>query len=305
MNKPTPNTQYPIRNTGHLPLVVIVGETASGKSALALKLAQQIKGEIICADSRTIYKGMDMGTAKPTPDERRLVPHHLLDLVEANDSFNVADFKREAVAAISDIRGRGKLPIMVGGSGLYVDAVIFDYQFREKYDQKIRHALAAKSVDELIKLALAQGISAGDVTKNRRHLVRLLEGGPASDSDRKTMIEDVTLVGLALPRAQLRRNITIRIETMFKRGLKREVEGLSRQFSWQTEALSGIGYREFEDYFYKRASLASVKRQIIQHTLNLAKRQRTWLKRNPRIKWFDSAEAAEQFILAQLGRRTV
>lgn len=285
--------------------MVIVGETASGKSALALKLAQQLNGEIISADSRTIYKGMNIGTAKPTPAEQRLVSHHLLDLVEPNAAFNVADFKRAALAAIGDIRGRGNLPIMVGGSGLYVDAVIFDYQFREKYDKKIRQVLVAKSVDELIQLALAQGIHSGDITKNRRHLVRLLEGGPAGDADRKTMIDDVILVGLTLPRAQLRRNITTRVETMFKRGLRREVEKLSRHFSWQTEALSGIGYREFEDYFYKRASLASVKRQVIQHTLNLAKRQRTWLKRNPSIKWFDSSADAEHFILAELEARTV
>lgn len=297
MKNQPPNTQYAICNT---PLVVIVGETASGKSALAMKLAQKLGGEIISADSRTIYKGMDIGTAKPGAVEQQLVPHHLLDLVEPNEPFNVADFKRAALKAIADIRDRGRLPIMVGGTGLYVDAVIFDYQFRAKYDAKIRQVLEAKSVDELIALALEQGIAAGDISKNKRHLIRLLEAGPAPTSDRRAMIEDVVLVGLAPSRAQLRRNITARVENMFRRGLKHEVAELAERYGWQSEAMSGIGYREFEAYFYKRASLAQVKRQIVQHTLNLAKRQRTWLKRNRHVNWFDSAEAAEKFILAKL-----
>lgn len=295
-----PNTSYVIPDTRRMPLVVIVGETASGKSGLALQLANKLNGEIVSADSRTIYKGMDIGTAKPSPAEQKQVPHHLLDLVEPNETFNVADFKRAALQVIADIRGRGYLPIMVGGTGLYVDAVIFDYQFRAKYDRKIRQALEAKSVDELIVLALEQGIAAGDINKNKRHLIRLLEAGPAPTNDRQTMIDDIILVGLTLPRAQLRRNITLRVEDMFRKGLKHEVAELAERFGWQSEAMSGIGYREFEEYFYGRASLGEVKRQIAQHTLHLAKRQRTWLKRNRFINWFDSAEAAEKFILAKL-----
>lgn len=287
--------------TNPQPLIVIVGETASGKSGLALALAQKLKGEIVSADSRTIYKGMDIGTAKPTPADQHRVKHHLLDLVEPNGSFNAADFKREALKTISEIRGRGHLPIMVGGTGLYVDAVIFDYQFRAHYDQKIRQALEGKSVDELIKLALDQGFASTDISNNRRHLVRLLEAGPSNHDDRQTMIDDVILAGLALPRAELRRNITSRVEIMFRRGLRKEVEVLAEKYGWQSEAMSGIGYREFEDYFYKRASMGEVKRQIIQHTLNLAKRQRTWLKRNPSITWFADTKAAERYILEQIG----
>jgi len=346
-----------MKKNSTIPLLVIIGETGSGKSRLAMKLARLINdtavarlesvsargrdsqairtggtvmrelsgrkpkmakkpaelsalltsrlaglegAEIISADSRTIYKGMDIGTAKPTSAEQKQIAHHLLDLVEPNETFNVADFKRLALQAIGEIRERGNLPIMVGGTGLYVDAVIFDYQFRVKYDDKIRQALEAKSVDELITLALEQGIAPGDIDKNKRHLIRLLEAGPSGDSDRQKMIDDVVLVGLGLPRAQLRRSIATRVETMFRRGLKREVETLAERFGWQSEAMSGIGYREFEAYFYKRASLGEVKRQIVQHTLNLAKRQRTWLKRNQFINWFDSAEAAERYVLHRL-----
>lgn len=111
------------------PLIVIVGPTASGKTTLAIELARRLDGEIICADSRTVYKGMDIGTAKPTEEEQLFVPHHLLDVVDPGERFTVADFKRLANEAIIDIIGRGKVPIMVGGSGLYIDAVLFDYKF--------------------------------------------------------------------------------------------------------------------------------------------------------------------------------
>lgn len=119
-------------------LVVIVGETASGKTDLGIKIAQKFKGEIICADSRTVYKGMDVGTAKPTSQEQKKVKHHLLDIVEPNQKYNVAQFQRDALEAIHNISARGKLPIMVGGTGLYIDAVIFDYDFDNKTMSKRR-----------------------------------------------------------------------------------------------------------------------------------------------------------------------
>lgn len=118
------------------PLVVITGPTASGKTSLAMEVAKLFNGEIICADSRTIYKGMDIGTAKPTKKEQAAIPHHIIDVVEPNQSFTVADFKELALKAIDDITKRGKLPIMVGGTGLYIDSVIFDYQFGPAGDAK-------------------------------------------------------------------------------------------------------------------------------------------------------------------------
>lgn len=282
---------------GHKPLVVIVGETGSGKSALAFELAKTLGGEIICADSRTIYKGMDIGTAKPSRAEQAEITHHGLDVVEPGEAFSAADFKRLAEQAIADIRRRGRLPIMVGGTGLYIDAVIFDYQFRTKYDSKIRHALEKKTTDELIELALEQGFKPEQIDNNRRHLVRLLEAGPAPSQDREEMIHDVILVGLRPSRSQLRRNIEARVELMFKRGLRREVEELSQRYDWQNEAMSGIGYREFEEYYFKRASVGQVKRSIVQHTIELAKRQRTWFKRNPAINWFEEPAPAREFII--------
>ena len=137
--------------TDRCSLLVIVGPTASGKTALAIELAERMNGEIICADSRTVYRGLDIGTAKPTPEERARVPHHLLDVVDPDQPFSVADFKRLAEQAITDVRRRDKLPILVGGSGLYIDAIIYDYQFSaagtKRSEQNPRHLAVSGDAD--------------------------------------------------------------------------------------------------------------------------------------------------------------
>jgi tRNA dimethylallyltransferase len=154
-------------------LVVIVGETASGKSALALKLARKFNGEIIAADSWTVRRGADIGTAKPTPEERALVPHHLLDVVGPDNDFTAAVFKDLANEAIKDISGRGKLPIMVGGTGLYIDGVIYDYNFLPAGDRTAREEFNNLSVKELLSRIDEMGIDPGDVDKrNKRRLIR-------------------------------------------------------------------------------------------------------------------------------------
>ncbi|HEX9679188.1 MAG TPA: tRNA (adenosine(37)-N6)-dimethylallyltransferase MiaA [Candidatus Saccharimonadales bacterium] len=282
------------------PLVVIVGETGSGKSLLALKLATLHNGEIICADSRTIYKGMDIGTAKPSKADQAKVRHHLLDIVQPNEIFTVADFKHRAVNVINEIRQSGRLPIMVGGSGLYVDSVIFDYAFRSRYNIKIRQELSKKNLMELRQLAVDEGFTTYYNSSNRRHLVRLLESGESTNNDRAQLINNVVIIGLSLNRARLRANLKARVETMFRAGLRREVEDLVKKYGWQQEALSGIGYREFEPYYQKKISMSDVKRNIFQHSLNYAKRQRTWFKRNSEIKWFDSHHKVSRYLKKQL-----
>lgn len=296
----TPDSQLPASTAK--PLIVIVGETASGKSRVGLELAKELDGEVISADSRLIYKGMDIGTAKPTEQEQTEVKHHLIDLVEPDEKFTVADFKHLALAAIDDIRRRGKAPIMVGGTGLYVDAVVFDYQFRSRYDEKIRTSLEGMTVPQLQKLVFEAGFEAESKDKNRRHLVRLLESGQSPGQDRTQMIDNVIMVGLQLSRQQLRKNIEARVEQMFRRGLRREVDELVQRYGWEHEALTGIGYREFEQYYLKEISMSALKRLIINHTLNYAKRQRTWFKRNPEIRWFDDAEQVIKFITNQVSK---
>ena len=142
-----------------LPLVVIVGPTASGKTALAVRLASRYNGEIICADSRTVYKGMDIGTAKPTPEERALVPHWGLDLVEPGEGFSAADFKAYATATIAQIRARGAVPFLVGGTGLYVDGVVFDYQFGAAPDAAERASYMALTATQLQQLCRERGLA--------------------------------------------------------------------------------------------------------------------------------------------------
>lgn len=265
-----------------------------------MELAEKLNGEIISADSRLIYKGMDVGTAKPTKSELSKIQHHLIDVVEPDEEFNVADFKRLALMAIDDIRARGRVPIMVGGTGLYVDAVVFDYTFRRRYDRQIRQRLEAMTLNELQHLALEAGFKEEYRDQNKRRLVRLLEAGAKPHQDRTNIIDNVLMVGLKPSRSQLRLNITNRVEQMFRRGLRREVDELVTRYGWEHEALTGIGYREFEAYYLKEISMSALKRQIVQHTLNLAKRQRTWFKRNKYISWFETAEEAESFILDQL-----
>lgn len=265
-----------------------------------MDLARAHGGEIIAADSRTVYKGMDIGTAKPSAKDRAAIRHHLLDLVEPDQHFSVADFKRLALQAVADIRRRGKLAIMVGGTGLYVDAVVFDYGFRNKYNDKIRRELAKKSLAELRELASNEGFTTFANSSNKRHLIRVLESGQLPEDDRGRMIDNVVIIGLKLSRAELRRRLKARVELMFKRGLRREVEGLTKRYGWEHEALSGIGYREFEGYYLRELSMGEVKRNIFQHSLNYAKRQRSWFKRNPAIEWFDDPRPAERYVRGKL-----
>ncbi len=228
-------------------LVAIVGETASGKSALALQLAERYNGELIAADSRTVYKGMDIGTAKPSAAEQKHVPCHLLDVITPDQTFTAADFQRLANQAIKDIQSRGKLPIIVGGTGLYVDAVLYNFTFKP-----------AKT---------AQPLRPGAV-----------------------------IIGLQIPREELKQRVTERVEQMFVQGLEHEVQNVANTYGWHSPGLSAIGYKEFQPYFAGQQSLEKTKQLIITHTLQYAKRQRTWFKRNPDIQWCSSFEQASATI---------
>ncbi len=264
-------------------LVVIVGPTASGKSSAALEMAEERGGEIIAADSRTIYKGMDIGTAKPTAAERMLVPHHLIDIIEPGESFSVADFKKLANAVIEDIQSRGKLPILVGGTGLYIDAVIYDYAFR-KTDPKIRAELNKLDVKELQKRIKQAGLELPANLNNPRHLVRMLEtNGQAS---KKQSLRDNTLVlGIDWPTDVLKQRITDRVERMFTQGLEAEVKILVKKYGWDCEAMKGVGYKEWQAYFTGDQTLEETKQLIQTNTWQYARRQRTWFKKNPDIHW--------------------
>lgn len=268
------------------PLLVIVGETASGKSALALKLAEQFNGEIICADSWTVRREVNIGTAKPTPEERARVAHHLLDVAGPDEDFTAAVFKRLANNAIADIASRGKLPIMVGGTGLYIDGVIYDFGFLPAGDRYDRQELNRLSIQELLAQIEAAGIELGDVdVRNKRRLIRLIETSGAEPT-KQELRANTLIIGITPDRDELKSRITRRVDGMLAAGLEAEVKALSAKYGWDCEALKGVGYQQWQDYFNGSIDRRQTRDRIISATVNLAKRQRTWFKRNNSIQWF-------------------
>jgi tRNA dimethylallyltransferase len=287
--------------TNPSPLIVILGETSSGKSELAMKLAQQFKGEIIAADSRTIYKGMDIGTAKPNAADRKLVPHHLLDIAAPDHSLTVADFQKLADEAIKDISSRHKLPFLVGGAGLYIDSVVFGYQFSGQTSTGKRAEFQNFSIKDLQAQLVARGIPLPRNFKNPRHLIRQLEtGGVTSGNNEKR--GNSLLLGTQIKPLQLQRNIEQRTENMFEQGLAKEAITLLRQYGPDCPALQTIGYKEFRSYLDGNVGLDYIKQAIIHDTLQYTKRQRTWFKRHKSIIWICKVDEAVDLITTFLNK---
>lgn len=283
------------------PLIVIVGPTASGKSALALSLARRFGGEIICADSRTVYVQMDIGTAKPSLAERALVRHHMLDVVLPNQIFTAADFKRLALQSIEEISDAGKLPILVGGSGLYIDSVLFDFAFRGPANTALRREAEGMSVDELQRLLRVRKIALPSDPRNPRHLVRALETG-GNQERRSQPRPDTFVVGLHVDADHLAPRIADRVDGMFGIGLEGEVRQLWGQYGWDAPGMQSIGYREWKEYFEGSSTLSEVRERICIATRQYAKRQRTWFKRNPRIQWFTNFGEGVDSVSAYLNK---
>lgn len=270
------------------PLVAIIGETASGKTSAAIELAKRISGEIICADSRTVYKDMDIGTAKPTASERKEVAHHLIDVVRPDESFSAAKFQSLANKCIQQIEDRGNTPILVGGSGLYVDAVLYNFQFSNQANSNDRERLNQMSDEELTTLLHTKKIDASSLnTKNRRHTIRAIERAGQPQPIKSALRGNTIILGLRLERDELNLRIDERVEQMFRDGVVDEVKELANKYGWENEAMSGIGYRVIRQYLEGGASLDEVKAAFKARDRSLAKRQRTWFKRNPDIKWFE------------------
>ena len=282
-------------------LIVIVGETASGKTDLAIKIAHKYNGEIIAADSRTIYKGMDIGTAKPTEEEKQGIPHYLLDVIAPDQKYSAAEFKKAATSKIEEISARGKLPIMVGGSGLYVDSVLFDYKFQSP-NLGVRAELEDLSLEQLQARAHELGIEETEIDfKNRRHLSRAIENKKVL-KNKQRLRENTLVIGLSLERDVLRERIEKRVDKMITDGLVEEVEKLGEEYGWSNEAMSGIGYRFMGEYLRGEIDLDEAKRRFVQGDLSLAKRQRTWFKRNKNIHWAPNPEQAFNLVRTFLGK---
>ncbi len=284
------------------PLVVIVGETASGKSDLAVKLAKQLNGEIISADSWQVYKEFDIGTAKPSKAEQKQIPHHLIDVADPRMGFSAAEFKKLADRAILSIQKHGRLPILVGGSGLYVDSVIYGYSFLPAGSDEYRQELNALGLEELLKQIKNQEIDLKGIdTRNKRRLIRLVENKGQRPTKQK-LRPNTIITALKLPKEELTQRIAKRVDNMLAKGLEKEVRQLSKKYSWGTEPMKGIGYREFKDYFEGQQTIEQTRARIINSSLQLAKKQRTWFKRNKSIHWANSQREAVAFVTTVLNK---
>lgn len=291
-------------------IIAIVGPTASGKTELGIALAKKFNGEIVSADSRQIYQKMNIATDKPVGEWRRhgrhkayfveAVPHYLMDIIDPGKNYTVADFKSAAIRICRDISARGKLPIVVGGTGLYLWSLIDNLDIPAIAPNKnLRRSLESKGLDELARL-LRQLDPAGarkiDL-KNPRRVIRALEvqiiTGASFSSQRKkgAPLFDVLQIGLHWPKEILLKRIEERCDSYIKRGLLEEVSGLTKQkYGWDLPSMSTLGYRQIGYYLRGEMSLEQALATLKKDTKNYAKRQITWFKRDQRIKWIEGSD---------------
>jgi len=275
-------------------LIVILGPTASGKSALAVNLAKKFNGEVVSADSRQVYRGMDLGSGKITKREMRGVPHHLLDVSSPKTRFDVTKYRKLAEKSIAQIIKRGKLPILCGGTGFYIQAVVDGIVIPEvKPDWRLRSNLERLTTGELFeKLKKLDPIRAKTIDKsNPRRLIRALEiviktGKSVPILKKQPLPYPVLLIGI-----KKQGQIAQRVAQMIKNGLEKEVKNLIKKYGW-TPALQSIGYLEWRNYLDKKINAGQVKDLIVLHTNQYAKRQMTWFKRDNRIHWIQNQKEA-------------
>lgn len=299
------------------PLVIIVGPTAVGKTAASIGLAKALHGEIISGDSMQIFRGLDIGTAKITAEEMDGVPHHLIDIREPWENFSAAEFRDLADACIRDIHSRGRLPILVGGTGFYINGVLYDYHFGEaETDEAYRQQLLALQTEKGSE-ALWQLLnetdpqSAGRLHPNdTKRVMRALEvfhvtGIPASERqqrvDRKAMRYDAVYLGLSLPRDVLYARIDRRVDLMMEQGLEGEVRrALAAGVPQDALSMTSLGYRQIIQYLNGQISLERAIELIKRDTRHFAKRQLTWFRHDPNIQWVDKEGKSGRQIEAEL-----
>jgi tRNA dimethylallyltransferase len=295
------------------PLIAIVGPTAVGKSALALKLAEEFRGEIVSADSRLVYRSMDIGTAKPTSDDQRRIPHHLIDLVDPDEAFSLAHYQHLAYTVIAEIHARGNIPFLVGGSGLYVRAVLEGLTIpRVEPNLERRAALEKEEARELYaRLQALDPMAASKIDpRNKRRVVRAIEvcesaGQPISQlQTRAAPSYRVLRIGLTLPREELYQRINERVDAMMAAGLVDEVRALVvRGYSTDAPAMSGLGYRQVAAYLNGMATREEAVRQIKRDTRRFVHHQYSWFRLDdPRIQWFDLSTSHDGDICAAVRR---
>ena len=284
-------------------VVVICGPTASGKTALSIELAKRINGEIISSDSMQIYKDMDIGTAKPTKEEMQGIKHYLVDFVEPNKRYSVADFKKDAEKAIEEILENGKVPIIVGGTGLYVDSLIYgieyqDIKFDEQYRKELENRVEREGLESLyneakkIDLQAMEKISSND----QKRILRVLEIYKATGKNkteqeaesRKNGVKyDYKVFAINMDREKLYERINKRVDIMIEQGLIQEVQNLLKKYDEFPTAMQGLGYKEVVEYLQGNISKEEMIEKIKMETRRYAKRQITWFKKNKQTIWIE------------------
>ncbi len=293
-----------------LPLIVILGPTAVGKTALAVEVAARYGGEIVSADSRHFYRGMDIGTAKPTPEERARAPHHLVDIADPDETISLGRYLRLARAAIARLAAQGKLPFLVGGTGQYIRALLEGWQVPEVPPQpELRAALEQVESEKLWGWLTALDPQAATIVdrRNRRRVIRALEvilvgGQPFSALRRREPPPYRTLLlGLRMERAALYARADRRVEAMFASGLEAEVRRLVEAgYDWSLPSMSALGYRQFRPWFAGEATLAEVEAAIKAETRTFIRRQWTWFRPLRGVHWLEATSPA---LIAEAARR--
>lgn len=283
-------------------VIVICGPTASGKTALSIKLAKQINGEIISSDSMQIYKYMDIGTAKPDKEEMQGIKHHLIDFVEPNQRYSVAEFKKDAENAIEKILAKGKTPIIVGGTGLYVDSLIYGIEYQDiKIDEKYREQLEERVEKEGLQKLYeeAQEIDPEAMKKisqnDKKRILRVLEiykstGKTKTQQEiesRKEVKYDYKVFAINLEREILYERINKRVDIMIEKGLIQEVERLLEKYDEFPTAMQGLGYKEVVEYLQGKTTKEEMIEKLKMETRRYAKRQLTWFRKNKQTIWLE------------------
>ena len=300
------------RQLNHLTLkekvVVLIGPTAVGKTNLSIELAKKFDGEIISGDSMQIYKGMDIATAKISKEEMQGVPHHLIDILEPDESFSVAQFQELVRKKITEITSRGKVPFIVGGTGLYIQAVLYDYQFQETATdtafrtklEEMAQAEGTLTIHDMLNKVDSEAAAAIH-HHNVRRVIRALEvfhvtGRKMSDTQREQKQEslyDAALIGLTKERNVLYERINKRVEQMLEIGLLEEVQHFYEKGIRDCQSLQAIGYKEIYKYYDGLLSLEDSIEELKQNSRRYAKRQLTWFRNKMNVQWFDMTESVK------------
>ncbi len=295
-------------------LAVLCGPTAVGKTALAADLAERLSAEIVCADSRTVYRGMDIGTAKPTPSQRARVPHHLLDVADPEQTFTLADFQRLAREAIAGVWARGRLPLVVGGTGLYIRAIAYDLAIPPvPPDRGLRAILEAEERTHgpghlHARLAALDPVAASRIhPRNLRRIIRALEVTTHARSPISTLqhqgnpVAPVAMVGLTREREALYRRIDGRVDAQLAEGLVDETRRLLAQgVPFEAPAMQALGYKEIGGYLRGAYEYLEAVRRLKRNTRRYAKRQLTWFRRDVRIRWVDVTDVEAGTLLERV-----